>query len=85
MVGSPGPRAIFLRLVRFAANLLDGEWSRPIRDVWERAHGVAPSSRIAHMFQSDRQVDDYAEAERREMNPPIEVESATWSPGGTLD
>jgi hypothetical protein len=31
------------------------------------------------------QVDDYAEADRREVNPPIEVESATWSPGGTLD
>jgi hypothetical protein len=27
----------------------------------------------------------YAEADRREVNPPIEVESATWSPGGTLD
>ena len=31
------------------------------------------------------QVDDYAEEDRREVNPPIEVESATWSPGGTLD
>ena len=31
------------------------------------------------------QVDDYAQADRREVNPPIEVESATWSPGGTLD
>ena len=31
------------------------------------------------------QVDDYAEADRREVNPPIEVESATLSPGGTLD
>jgi hypothetical protein len=27
----------------------------------------------------------YAEADRREVNPPIEVESATWSAGGTLD
>ena len=27
----------------------------------------------------------YAEADRREVNPPIEVESATWSLGGTLD
>jgi hypothetical protein len=27
----------------------------------------------------------YAEADRREVDPPIEVESATWSPGGTLD
>jgi hypothetical protein len=23
--------------------------------------------------------------DRREVNPPIEVESATWSAGGTLD
>jgi hypothetical protein len=30
-------------------------------------------------------VDDYAEADRRQVKPPIEVESATWSPGGTLD
>jgi hypothetical protein len=27
----------------------------------------------------------YAEADRREVNPPIQVDSATWSPGGTLD
>ena len=27
----------------------------------------------------------YAEADRREVNPPIEVESATWPLGGTLD
>jgi hypothetical protein len=31
------------------------------------------------------QVDDYAEADRRQVDPPIEVESATWSGGGTLD
>jgi hypothetical protein len=31
------------------------------------------------------QVDDYAEADRREVDPPIEAESATWSAGGTLD
>jgi hypothetical protein len=31
------------------------------------------------------EVDDYPEADRREVNPPIEVESATWSAGGTLD
>jgi hypothetical protein len=37
------------------------------------------------MFQSDIQVDDYADADRREVTPPIEVESATWAPGGTLD
>jgi hypothetical protein len=27
----------------------------------------------------------YTEADRREVDPPIEVESATWSPGGQLD
>jgi hypothetical protein len=37
------------------------------------------------VFESTMQVDDYAEADRREVNPPIEVESATWDPGGTLD
>jgi len=31
------------------------------------------------------QVEDYAEDDRREVNPPIEVESATWSAGGQLD
>jgi hypothetical protein len=31
------------------------------------------------------QVDDYAEADCREVNPPIRVESATWSAGGQLD
>jgi hypothetical protein len=30
-------------------------------------------------------VDDCAEADRREVNPPVEVASATWTPGGTLD
>jgi hypothetical protein len=27
----------------------------------------------------------YGEADRREVDPPVEVETATWSPGGTLD
>jgi len=27
----------------------------------------------------------YGEADRREVDPPIQVESATWSPGGQLD
>jgi hypothetical protein len=31
------------------------------------------------------EVDDYADADRREVDPPIEVESATWSAVGTLD
>jgi hypothetical protein len=31
------------------------------------------------------QVDDCAQADRREVSPPIEVESPTWSAGGTLD
>jgi hypothetical protein len=27
----------------------------------------------------------YGEADSREVSPPIEVESATWAPGGTVD
>jgi hypothetical protein len=27
----------------------------------------------------------YDEADRREVDPPLAVESATWSPGGQLD
>jgi hypothetical protein len=27
----------------------------------------------------------YGEADRREVDPPIEVQAATWSPGGQLD
>jgi hypothetical protein len=30
-------------------------------------------------------VDDYDESDRREVDPPIEVDSATWSAAGTLD
>ena len=32
------------------------------------------SSRIASVFESIMQINDYAEADRREVNPPIEVE-----------
>ncbi len=31
------------------------------------------------------EVNDYADADRREVDPPIEVESATWPAVGTLD
>jgi len=31
------------------------------------------------------QVDDYDEADRHKVNPPIEMESAMWSASGTLD
>jgi hypothetical protein len=31
------------------------------------------------------QFDDYAEADRRPVDPPVEVQLATWSPAGTLD
>jgi hypothetical protein len=31
------------------------------------------------------QVEDYAKYDRREVNPPIQVDSATWSAGGQLD
>jgi hypothetical protein len=46
------------------------------------------SARTETVFECSMQDLDpsqYAEADRREVNPPIEVESATWSLGGTLD
>jgi hypothetical protein len=27
----------------------------------------------------------YGQADRREVDPPVQIEAATWSPGGTLD
>jgi hypothetical protein len=36
-------------------------------------------------FQSDMPLDDWAEADRREVDPPLEVESARWFAGATLD
>jgi hypothetical protein len=30
-------------------------------------------------------LDHLSPEDRREVNPPIDVESATWAPGGTLD
>ena len=44
--------------------------------------------RTESVFESDMQDLDpaqYSEADRREVDPPIEVETATWSAGGTLD
>jgi len=43
---------------------------------------------IASVFELDmRDLDpnQYGEADSREVSPPIEVESATWAPGGTVD
>ena len=34
---------------------------------------------------SDGEVQQRAGADRREVDPPMQVEMATWSPGGTLD
>jgi hypothetical protein len=34
---------------------------------------------------SDINLEQFAEADRREVDPRIQVEMATWSPGGTLD
>jgi hypothetical protein len=33
----------------------------------------------------DLDLTHYGETDRREVDPPIPVESATWTPGGTLD
>jgi hypothetical protein len=37
------------------------------------------------MSTPDLDPNQYGEADRREINPPIQVESATWSPAGQLD
>jgi hypothetical protein len=37
------------------------------------------------MHFTDEDLQHLAEADRREVDPPIEVESATWSAGGQLD
>jgi hypothetical protein len=34
---------------------------------------------------SDDDLQQFAEADRRAVDPPIEVQEATWSPGGQLD
>jgi len=34
---------------------------------------------------SDDDVQQFAEADRRAVDPPVQVEMATWSPGGQLD
>jgi hypothetical protein len=34
---------------------------------------------------NDDDLQHFAEADRREVDPPIEVETATWSLGGQLD
>jgi hypothetical protein len=34
---------------------------------------------------SDEDMQRLAAADRREVDPPIEVQAATWSPGGQLD
>ena len=33
----------------------------------------------------DLDPNQYGEADRRKVDPPVEVQVATWSPGGTLD
>jgi hypothetical protein len=33
----------------------------------------------------DFDLSQYGEADRREVDPPVELELATWSPPGTLD
>jgi hypothetical protein len=37
------------------------------------------------MFTNQFDPSQYGEADRREVDPPIQVEAATWSPGGKLD
>jgi hypothetical protein len=54
----------------------------------ESAASGATTSRIPSRNSAVGRTDDLeqrAEADRREVDPPIEVEPATWSPGGQLD
>jgi hypothetical protein len=37
------------------------------------------------MFPSDDEVQRLAEADRRQVDPPVEVDMATWSKAGQLD
>jgi hypothetical protein len=37
------------------------------------------------LLRSDDELRQRAEADRREVDPPIEVQAATWSAGGQLD
>jgi hypothetical protein len=37
------------------------------------------------MFTRDLDPSQYGEADRREVDPPLQVEAATWAPGGQLD
>ena len=40
---------------------------------------------MVELSMQDLDPSQYGEADRREVDPPVEVESATWSAGGTLD
>jgi hypothetical protein len=44
-----------------------------------------PESQACESDMRDLDPSQYGEADRREVNPPIEVESATWSADGMLD
>lgn len=48
---------------------------------------VVPSTEpaLVNLVRAVRSSAAYAEADRREVDPPVEVQVATWSPGGTLD
>jgi hypothetical protein len=49
---------------------------------------VASSPELESVFELSMTTFDpsqYDEADRREVDSPVEVEIATWSPGGTLD
>jgi hypothetical protein len=70
---SPGAEAIYLRLTGSARNL----------SVW-RGYS-ARTETVFECSMHDLDPSQYAEADRREVNPPIKVEAATWSLGGTLD
>jgi hypothetical protein len=57
-----------------------------LRFVSEPGAAVFRHHRICvRMIHADLDPSQYGEDDRREVDPPVEVEAATWSPGGTLD
>jgi hypothetical protein len=69
---SPGLEAIYLKVRGNAVNLV----GRIPRNLQRNLLAGWPLPRqIALMFESNMQVNDYAEEDRREVNPPVEVEA----------
>jgi len=69
--------------ITLAARLPGNQSDRVPREVHQLGEVLFKSClKLVGEFTSCRRISDYAEAGRREVSPPIEVESATWSAGG---